>query len=217
MHYDSSDERGIDTALLYQPDFFEVIYSKTYLLLLFDEDGSRDYTRDVLLVCGKLKGETIYILVNHWPSRREGVELTEPNRVKAAELVIEIMNEIQYADENARFVIMGDFNDNPHDKSIQTLVNSGLFNPMQRLYDRGFGTLTHQKEWHLFDQILVSKGFLQEQKKLQFIEAKIYNNDRLRVFKGKLKGSPFRTFIGPWYKGGISDHFPVYSIFSYSD
>lgn len=70
IHYDSSDERGIDTALLYQPDFFEVIYSKTYPLLLFDEDGSRDYTRDVLLVCGKLKGETIYILVNHWPSRR---------------------------------------------------------------------------------------------------------------------------------------------------
>ena len=198
VHYDSSDERGIDNALIYQPDFFEVEYSKTYPLILFDKDGSRDYTRDVLLVCGRLMGETIYVLVNHWPSRQEGLELTEPNRVKAAELVVEIMNEIESNDPNTRFVIMGDFNDNPNNRSIQTLLNSELFNPMQKLYDKGLGTLTHKKEWYLFDQIILSKGFKNEPKQLKFKKARIYNEDWLKVFRGKLKGSPFRTFIGPW-------------------
>lgn len=143
-------------------------------------------------------GETIYVLVNHWPSRQEGLELTEPNRVKAAELVVEIMNEIESNDPNTRFVIMGDFNDNPNNRSIQTLLNSELFNPMQKLYDKGLGTLTHKKEWYLFDQIILSKGFKNEPKQLKFKKARIYNEDWLKVFRGKLKGSPFRTFIGPW-------------------
>lgn len=169
------------------------------------------------MVCRKLKGETIYILVNHWPSRRDGLELTEPNRVKAAELIVEIINEFESNDPNARFVIMGDFNDNPNNRSIQTLLNPGLFNPMQKLYDKGLGTLTHKKEWHLFNQIILSKGFKDEPKQLEFKKARIYNEDWLKVFRGKLKGSPFRTFIGPWYKGEISDHFPMYSIFQYDD
>lgn len=210
VHYDSSDERGIDTALLYQPDFFKVIHSESYPLLLFDDHGGRDYTRDILMVHGKLAQEELYILVNHWPSRRKGVELSEPERIEAAELLLEIISKIRKKDKNAKLIIMGDFNDDPVNTSIKMVVQKDFFNPMEDLFNKGLGTLTHQKEWHLFDQIILSKSLETPSGIFQFKKAKIYNKDWLKVFRGKLKGSPFRTFIGPWYKGGVSDHFPVY-------
>ncbi len=217
VHYDSSDERGIDTALLYQPDFFKVLSSESHPLILFDDDGSRDYTRDILEVHGKLFGEKIYFLVNHWPSRRKGQELSEPERLKASNLLVDIMNSIKKRDKKAKFVIMGDFNDNPDNRSIENVVGEGLINPMELLFDRGLGTLTHKKEWHLFDQIILSKEFKKDSSKLSFKKAKIHSKESLKVFRGKLKGSPFRTFIGPWYKGGVSDHFPVYALFKKKD
>ena len=70
VHHDSPDERGIDVALLYKKELFEVVHTKSYPLLLVNEEGERDYTRDILMVKGKLNGELMYVLVNHWPSRR---------------------------------------------------------------------------------------------------------------------------------------------------
>ncbi|MGI9546079.1 MAG: endonuclease, partial [Flavobacteriaceae bacterium] len=32
----------------------------------------------------------------------------------------------------------------------------------------------------------------------------------LTEWKGKYRGNPFRTYVGRKYKGGYSDHFPVY-------
>ena len=55
-HFDSPDERGIDVALIYQKEHFEFIDSETVTLYIYQETGERDYTRDVLLVKGKLKG-----------------------------------------------------------------------------------------------------------------------------------------------------------------
>ena len=67
VHHDSPDERGIDVALLYKKELFDFVKSETFALYLEDENGNRDYTRDVLLVTGNLKGERLHILVNHWP------------------------------------------------------------------------------------------------------------------------------------------------------
>ena len=95
VHYDSPDERGIDVALLYSKENFELISSKTHGLYFEEEDGERDYTRDVLHVSGKIKGELIHILVNHWSSRRDGEEETRPKRIKAAELNRTIIDDIK--------------------------------------------------------------------------------------------------------------------------
>ncbi|WGH74754.1 endonuclease/exonuclease/phosphatase family protein [Tenacibaculum tangerinum] len=215
VHYDSPDERGIDVALLYNSDFFEVISSKTHHLLLTDEIGEIDYTRDLLEVKGMLNGEVVYVLVNHWPSRRQGETETEENRIKAAKLVRKTIHSIQEKEENAKFIIMGDFNDDPTSISIENHLMSGdLYNPMKPLYEKGMGTTTHYKEWHLFDQIIFSRDFFDTEKSEHtFLEAKIFKTDWLKIYRGKYKGSPFRTYIGPFYKGGFSDHFPVYVIF----
>ena len=65
VHYDSPDERGIDVALLYQKEFFEVTDKETIPLLIKSQRGDRDFTRDILLVSGLLNGEKIHVLVNH--------------------------------------------------------------------------------------------------------------------------------------------------------
>lgn len=213
VHYDSADERGIDVALLYNKQIFELLSSKTYPLYFDEEDGSRDYTRDVLRVTGNLKGERITILVNHWSSRRDGEEETRPKRIKAAVLNTTIIEEIKAEDAAAKIIIMGDFNDDPTSESVKKhLVGTDFYNPMESLFAKGIGTLTYNKKWNLFDQIILSKNFLNsEPGKLHFKHAEVFNKKWLRIAKGKLKGSPFRTFIGPWYKGGFSDHFPVYA------
>ena len=213
VHFDSPDERGIDVALLYKREFFEVYSSKTYALDLLDKEGERDYTRDLLRVSGSLNGELIHVLVNHWPSRREGEEETKPLRIKAAQLVHTAIEDIKKEIPDPKIIIMGDFNDDPISESIKNhLVTDDFFNPMESIFEKGLGTLTFNGNWNLFDQIIFSKNFrVTEKGKHSFLFAEVFNKEWLTVFKGKLKGSPFRTYIGPWYKGGFSDHFPVYA------
>ncbi len=215
IHYDSLDERGIDVALLYNPNFFKPENSKVYDIGLLNSKGEKDHTRDILLVSGRLNGELIYFVVNHWPSRREGVSETEKKRIKASEMVLKIIGQIREEDESAKIVIMGDFNDDPVDRSIKELLNNdNLYNPMEDLYEKGLGSLKYRGKWNLFDQIIFSKSFFDSNlSEHSFVKAGIFNERWLEVHKGKLKGSPFRTYIGPWYKGGFSDHFPVYACF----
>ena len=215
VHYDSPDERGIDVALLYNKDFFKVITSDVHSLHLTDDKGAVDYTRDLLVVKGKLHGELLYVLVNHWPSRRDGDMETKDKRIKAAKHVHEVLDTIKKEDSAAKFIIMGDFNDDPISESIEDfLVTDDLYNPMKSLFKKGQGTLTFYKEWHLFDQIIFSRDFFDAEKSnFSFLKADILKEDWLRFYKGKFKNSPFRTYIGPWYQGGYSDHFPVYLTF----
>ncbi|QVY65132.1 endonuclease/exonuclease/phosphatase family protein [Polaribacter sp. Q13] len=216
VHYNSPDERGIDVALLYNKQIFELIDSEHFPLYLEDEKGERDYTRDILVVSGNLNGELVHILVNHWPSRSEGVDVSEPKRIAAAKLARVIIEGIQANNFDAKIIIMGDFNDDPTNKSVKEfLMTDDLFNPMEKILDRdAVGSLTYEGKWNLFDQIIITKNFLDKKKgRLYFKHAEVFNKKWLKIFKGKLKGSPFRTYIGPWYQGGFSDHFPVYAFF----
>ena len=211
-HYDSPDERGIDVALLYKKELFELLHTEAIPLYVENEHGERDFTRDILVVKGNLNGELIHILVNHWPSRRSGEDVSETKRVAAAQLASSIAATISAEFEDAKIIIMGDFNDDPSNISVKKqLVNGTFYNPMERLIDSGKGTLNYKKTWHLFDQIIFSKNFLTvEDNKHSFKYAEVFDRHFLKEWKGKYKGNPFRTFIGKWYQGGFSDHFPVY-------
>ena len=109
-----------------------------------------------------------------------------------------------------KIIIMGDFNDNPKNRSIKYhLVSEELYNPMESLYDKGMGSANHQGDWYLFDQIIFSKNFFKENQHT-FKNADVYCKHFLKDKYGKFVEDPFRTYRGNWYKGGISDHFPVY-------
>ena len=213
-HYDSKDERGIDVALIYRKDFFEYISSKTYTPSFIEEDGYVDYTRDILVVKGKINNEEIHVIINHWPSRSEGEKETRPKRIEAAKKVQEAIKDIKNDNKDPKIIIMGDFNDDPISESIKEhLVTEDFYNPMESLFSKGLGSLTYKGKWNLFDQIIISKNFFNTNSQHSFIKAAIFNKKWLQTYKGKYKGSPYRTYVGPWYKGGYSDHFPVYACF----
>lgn len=212
VHYDSPDERGIDVAFIYDTSQFKVTHSQVYPLYLLDEEGKIDHTRDILLVKGFIGNDAINVIVNHWPSRREGSKESEPKRLKASETVESIIEELKEVNPDARIIVMGDFNDGPSNKSIKNLtLNQGLYNPMAVLKSHDKGSLSYKLEWNLFDQILISPNFF-ERNSLGFDSAHIFDAEFLKLFNGKYKGIPFRTYAGKKYKGGYSDHFPVYLI-----
>ncbi|WP_262733576.1 endonuclease/exonuclease/phosphatase family protein [Gaetbulibacter sp. NE] len=212
VHYNSLDERGIDVALIYNKDVFTVNSSETFNVFITDEDGEIDFTRDVLLVSGMLGEEEIHIIVNHWPSRREGEEASSYKRVLAAQKNIEVVNRLKQENPNSKIIVMGDFNDNPNDDSVEELVaGANLYNPMQNLRSIDKGSLNHDFNWNVFDQIMVSINFLETKPNtLKFSDANIFDSKFLTQYNGKYKGQPYRTFVGKKYKGGFSDHFPVF-------
>lgn len=214
-HFDSPDERGIDNALLYRKDYFTLLHKEAITLLVNNEEGVRDFTRDILYVKGKIENEIIHILVNHWPSRRDGGEKTSYKRVAAALKNREKISEILKSEPNAKIIAMGDLNDDPQSESSKTLTGTDFYNPMEQLLTADSGSLNHKHAWNLFDQIIISNNFLQQHdNNFQFEEAKIFNPKNLQEYEGDFKGNPFRTYAGPHYLGGASDHFPVYTIFS---
>ncbi len=212
VHYDSSDERGVDVALLYKSKEFELINSETYSVYLQTETGERDYTRDILLVQGKLNDEFLNIIVNHWSSRRAGQKETEFKRLAASRVVNSIIRKLKTDDITAKIIVMGDFNDNPNDESVEMLEEqSQLFNPFKTVWSKDNGSINHDFEWNLFDQILFSTNFFDSSNStLSFDMADVFNDKFLTQYHGKYKGQPFRTYVGKKYKGGYSDHFPVY-------
>lgn len=219
VHYDSPDERGIDTGLIYHKDYFEVLHSEPITLMIFEENGVRDTTRDILYVKGLLNKEEVHIFVNHWPSRRDGDRETSFKRVQAAETILDFMKGIETEIENPNYIIMGDFNDGPNDESIKRLMQSEkLYNPMEKLLTPERGSANYKKSWMLFDQILVSHNFFNYQKGTHsFAHANIFDEGFLTEFKGKYKGRPYRTYVGRKYIGGYSDHFPVYIQLKYNN
>lgn len=212
VHFDSPDERGIDTGLLFQTDHFKVLHSETLPLLINNGNGDRDFTRDILYVNGELNGEEVHVFVNHWPSRRAGAKETNYKRIEAAHTILRKINSLHETSEELHVLIMGDFNDGPNSESIQVLMDSGLFiNPFKKLLSPHSGSANYKGEWSLFDQIILSHSFLNyEPKTHRFEKANIFAPKFLREWKGKYKGNPFRTFVGKKYIGGYSDHFPVY-------
>lgn len=212
VHFDSPDERGIDVALLYNSKVFLPLESKAIPVIVHDSKNTRDYTRDILYVSGKLNNETVHIYVNHWPSKRSGFDETRRKRIEIAQLLHQEIANI--GEENPKIIIMGDFNDNPNDDSIQKhLVTKHFQNPMLSLYNEGKGASKFYGKWMLFDQIILSRNFFSEKKyEYLFKKALIFDAPFLTNPRGRHKSEPFRTYTGKYYQGGYSDHFPVYIV-----
>lgn len=225
IHYNSPDERGIDVALLYDTRVFIPSHSEPLVVHLENEEGIRDTTRDILYVEGVLAGTPVHIYVNHWPSRRDGAETTDAKRVEVASQLIQHLEKKdpnrkrtdQYLEINEahHVIIMGDFNDDPENKSIkEVILPTGFDNITAPLKKFHRGSLSHQFKWNLFDQIMISESLHNDvPNSLYFHKADIFDDIMLRQWKGKYRGQPARTFVGRNYKGGYSDHFPVFALF----
>jgi predicted extracellular nuclease len=209
VHYDSKDYRGIDVALLYQPTLFKPYQSKNFNL--FDSIRFHTYqTRDILWVKGKLGDHWVSILVNHWPSRRNNSPSAKADRIWAATRCRQIIDSLTQLDPSTPFIVMGDFNDNPTDPSIQTLH---LINPFAPLFQVGKGSLVFSGHWFLFDQIMFTPSAIESLFQTNSCKSIIYKDDSIVSHYGQQRSMPYSSYRGNLYQGGFSDHLPVALIF----
>jgi len=219
IHYESPDDRGIDVGLIYNKDVFKVKNSSSHNVFITGNNSSkRRNTRDQLVVSGHLDGELMHFIVNHWPSR--GAD--ETKRIAAAEVNNFIIDSLRNKYESPKIITMGDFNDDPFDKSIKKILGAkknindvkknDLYNPFETiLVDEGVGSNAYRDKWQLFDQIIISKPFLdKDYKDYQLYKAGVFNKSFLINKRGKFKGYPFRSFSYGTFTGGYSDHLPPY-------
>lgn len=223
VHYSSPDERGIDVGLLYNPKYFKVRHSESLFVKLGSNSSKPYYTRDVLWVSGDLLGEMVHVFVNHWPSRRGGEDASAPARAAAAAVSKHVIDSLMAIDPTTKVVVMGDLNDDPVSPSVTQVIGAvgkikevkpgGMFNPWVDFYKQGIGTLAYNDSWNIFDQILLSSGWLSNtQPGFFYKDAHIFNKQYMVTKTGKYKGYPMRTFDGNVYIGGYSDHFPTYCV-----
>lgn len=221
IHYDSPDRRGIDVGLLYNPKYFNPLFSAPLFVQLPGGSKESYFTRDILYAKGILDGDTIHILVGHWPSRSGGEERSAPARAAAAGVCKKIVDSLMAINTNSKVLIMGDLNDDPTSPSMTRILQAkgsesklkagGLYNPWYDFYKKGIGTIAYQDSWGLFDQIVISKAWLDKTQKGYFFQkATIFNREFLVQQTGKYKGYPKRTWDGITYNYGYSDHFPVF-------
>lgn len=230
--FDSPDARGIDNALMYKKDKFTLLSMKADTVNLTAGYNTRLVLYVSLLSTSK---DTLHIFINHFPSRRGGVEKSEPSRIEAAATLRNSVDHLLQNNSDAQIIILGDLNDEPTNESILNTLNaapfkcdsisdldlhsdstSDLFNTSYELYEEGFGTYKFRDDWNMLDQIIISRELLTG-------KSLIYECGSFEIYKpyytvtqsGKYKGTPFPTYGGRRYLGGYSDHFAVTAKFNY--
>lgn len=215
VHYEGDDKRGIDVALVYCIDKLQLVYTEPVKV---KNPKNRNYkTRDILYAkFYDRRGDTLHVFVNHWPSRYGGERETIKLRSLAANTLKHKVDSLVFLHQTIpKVIIMGDFNDTPEDPSIKDIlcydVLVNLFADGNKL---GFeGTLKHQYTWQIFDQIIVTNSLINNDKGLVYRRnsAAIFHGDFLFEKDESFGGVKlFRTYVGPKYFGGYSDHLPVY-------
>lgn len=238
-----ADRRGVECSFFYNPRFFQFeramvvpyYYSPTGkiddpLLGFYTGSDGRVYayeelkgdtsyiTRGFLVMEGRLAGEKLFFIVNHWPSRGAGDEA----RQRAGFQVRQLTDALMQQAPGAKVVVMGDMNDDPANKSMTVQLgcvsepkdvkkDTDFYNPWYNtLYKVGQGTLLYNGQWNLFDQIVVSGNLVgKDRSTLKFYQHAIFMRDYLFQQEGRYKGNPLRTHAGGVWLNGYSDHLPT--------
>jgi predicted extracellular nuclease len=207
VHEESPDARGIDVAIMYDSSAVKLVSSGKIRFVLPNQ--TEPTTRDILWGKFIRKKDTIFVLVNHWPSRRGGQEESEPLRLEAAKNARIFIDSILNVNSSSKIILMGDLNDYPTDKAPMMIQEQ--LNPMITKESGEFGGSHNYKEtWDVLDHIFVSPGLTSTKKgfKVCSSSGKIHSfSFLLSEYKGQIV--PFRTYGGSTYLGGYSDHLPV--------
>lgn len=217
VHAESEDERGIDVALLYRASAARATGHRMHRVDLGD-----DRTRPILEVSFEREGKPFTVLVNHWPSRSGGQSESEPKRLAAARTAARVLDSLYALDASADIILMGDLNDEPGDRSVVDALGARGYGDGEldaRMINLAapvaaadtIGSYLYRGEWETIDQIMLSRGAL-DQRGLVMIEPSqtIFTPEFIRDPKADALHRPaYRTYRGPQYIGGVSDHFPV--------
>ena len=200
VHEEGPDIRGVDVALLFDPSQFQLLGHKTIRIPSIEHNYKP--TRDILHVWGlcAFVSDTLHFVVVHLPSRAGSGRKGAGHRKLAVQTLCKLLDEL----DGKNIMLMGDFNSEPNDKIFRNIKErmTSLVPQSKKELRRDQGTYYFRNMWGFIDHIFVSPSML------PFVEKS--------VTVGKLphllneKGTPSRTFQGPIYKGGISDHLPIW-------
>ena len=199
------DTRGIDPGLLYDTTRLQLI---DYQSISVGDRNGEWHTRDILH-CSFAKVDSteaqsqglLHLFLCHFPSQRGGAALSANKREIARQVLFRAADSILQADSSALILAMGDFNSDPQNNLLPLLHN--LMIPFAKA-DRG--TYKYHGIWSCLDQFYASNALLP-----LLSEPHIFAPEWLLEDDPKYLGSkPFRTYVGPRYKGGYSDHLPIY-------
>ena len=221
VHYDSPDRRGIDVALLYRKGRVRVLSSRA--VHICRPDGCLMPTRDILYAyveivqndgkvrtgsgddTGASESRRMHIFVNHHPSKFSGAKASAEGRELAMAALRSLCDSVA-AVSGEPIVAMGDFNDTP-DAGQFSIVENRLKNLAEPLSERGEGSIKFEGRWSLIDHFLVGNcGSAETGWKMTVLQPP-FLMVRDRSYSGF---KPFRTYVGPRYGGGVSDHLPVF-------
>ena len=192
VHYESSDHRGIDVGLIYNPSSLELISSQAIKIPV-------EATRDILLACFKDSyGDSLAVLVNHFPSKYGGAESGD-GRLLAARSLLAVCDSLASRGFR-RLLALGDFNESPGEAASQEIASR--LRPLKPSSDSAAGTIKFNGLWERIDQAFASESLpcSMDIPSIPYLLVKDPAHSGLK---------PLRTYSGPRYLGGISDHLPI--------
>lgn len=215
VHFDSPDPRGIDVALLYRSDLYRIESAKPCHIC--DSSGIMK-TRDILLVTLKSipddsvslrhtrpdRASACHYLVNHHPSKYAGAAVSAPKRLAAVTRLRSLCDSLTATGADDLVVAMGDFNDTPDNPLFDILESGNMRNMALDGKFRNDGTIRFEGKWELIDMFFVSRN-MSDSANMEIVHPPFLMTADLKHGGEK----PLRTYVGPRYAGGVSDHSPV--------
>lgn len=201
IHRDSPDIRGIDVAMIYRKDFFTPTGIHTIRI-----DSLQRPTRDILAVSGFIKDspeDTVDFYIVHLPSKLGGKKITDPIRKRIVDIIIK--NAMHSIDMGREVILTGDFNDGPSSDALRRIPDSLLVNLALSGNFKNIGTIKYNGKWEIIDQFLLSRNIAALSSGMQILPFPFLLEDDNKFLGRK----PFRSYYGPRYNRGISDHLPI--------
>ena len=197
VHHDSGDRRGIDVAILYRRSSMNL---ESFSVMTPEYEGQKLATRDILHARMCLADSCrMDFIVNHHPSKYGGERQSRGRREAAMMALKDLADSLG----NENVIAMGDFNDTPDALSFR-IIDGTLVNLGSDLHERGEGTIRYEGKWDLIDMFMVSPSLSER------AEMEVCRVPFLMTWERKHAGEkPLRTYSGPRYIGGVSDHCPI--------
>lgn len=208
IHEESDDRRGIDVAILFDPQRITLTNSRNIKVNLKSVGGNT--TRDILLACFQCKDDSFRIFLNHWPSKYGGAGVTEKFRMKAAQRLVSELRVFYEEEPGVKVICLGDFNDTEFSNSMNFLKEQGDLRLLSPLNDNAKGSLKYQGKWQFIDHVMINTDLLVPGNGLKVKHLEIFCPEFLLENDARYGGKkPFRTWNGFRYREGFSDHLPL--------
>ncbi|MDR1644396.1 MAG: endonuclease [Tannerellaceae bacterium] len=209
------DRRGINVALLYQRDKFRYLGHSPVPVPL---PSSARPTRPILHVWGRIgSGDTLDVMVCHFPSRYGGEKKSQARREAAAGVLRALSDSLARVRQSPLQIVMGDFNEEPFAPPMRRLAEGSLLNLFADAtpsFTRG--SYKYRDLWNQLDQILIHRRMQTSDATMRHVpgSARTYAPSFLLINDKVWVGQrPWRSYHGFRHEAGYSDHLPVVADF----